>query len=47
LYAYSKIHKIDFDEWEVALIKKFDSVVLELTAKQQEAEAKKAQSKAK
>jgi hypothetical protein len=41
LYSYCKLYNLELDEWEIELIKRLDSVVLELHNKRQEAEQKR------
>ena len=47
IYSYCKLHHIEPEEWELLLLRKFDRVVIDMHAKQQEAENLKQQSKAK
>ena len=41
ILAYSRLFDYEFEPWEIVLIKKFDSIVTSMYAKQQEQERKK------
>ena len=41
IYSYSKLNNIEFDEWELIALKKFDSVVLKMYADRAEKERNK------
>lgn len=43
--AYCILHKVELDDWELILLRRFDDVVLELQAKQREAEERKQEAK--
>ena len=45
MHAYCQLHGTELELWEITVINKFDSVVLDLYSKKQEAEQRKAQKK--
>jgi hypothetical protein len=45
IYAYCQLYDIQLDEWELDVLRKFDNVVMEISAKQAEKERQKNASK--